>query len=204
MTGLNHRLVPTLLVLVSCGVVLTLWACAPAKPPSQVLNGAAIEPATTLPALSFARTDGGTFSSADLQGRTSLFFFGYTHCADVCPLTLAQLQQVRRALGTDAKSMDMYFVTVDPGRDTLEWMRSYVGNFPGVVGLVGSDSQLALALQSFNVMAERRDLGNGDYAFDHTGATYLVNSAGKVQLAYPYGTHSDEIVSDLRELITVS
>jgi protein SCO1/2 len=141
------------------------------------------------------------FTSAATRGRTSLFFFGYTHCPDVCPLTLAQLAQMRRGLGADAAKVDMYFVTVDPARDTPEQMRSYVSNFPGIVGLVGSDDQLAAAQSAFNVLAVRRDLGNGDYAMDHTAATYLVNSAGQIQLAYPYGTPADDIASDLHRLV---
>jgi protein SCO1/2 len=165
------------------------------------LNGAALEPAVNLPALTLTRSDGGTFTSADTHGRTSLFFFGYTHCADVCPLTLAEFAQIRRALGNDAAGVDMYFVTLDPARDTLPWMRTYVANFPGVTGLIGSDVQLALAQAVFNVVAARRDLRNGDYALEHTAAMYLVNSASQIQLAYPYGTASDDIVSDLHRLL---
>jgi protein SCO1/2 len=119
----------------------------------------------------------------------------------VCPLTLAEFAQIRRALGNDAAGVDMYFVTLDPARDTLPWMRTYVANFPGVTGLIGSDVQLALAQAAFNVVAARRDLRNGDYALEHTAAMYLVNSASQIQLAYPYGTASDDIVSDLHRLL---
>ena len=94
----------------------------------------------------------------------------------------------------------MYFVTVDPARDTVEWMQTYLRNFPGVVGLVGSDAQLERAETTFNIVAVRRDLGSGEYAVDHTAAMYLVNSAGQIQLVYPYGTPAEDIVADLRQL----
>jgi protein SCO1 len=182
-----------------------LWACTPAAPVNApALNGATLAPPVHLPQLTFTRADGTPFTTADTRGRTSLFFFGYTHCADECPLTLAEFGQIRRALGTDAAGVDFYFVTLDPARDTVEWMRTYVANFPGVVGLIGSDSDLAMAQTAFNVVTKRHDLGDGDYALDHTAATYLVNSEGQIQLAYPYGTPIDDIVSDLHRLFATA
>jgi protein SCO1/2 len=191
---LNRRAFPPLLAIVSSGLVVTLWACSPTglvvtpSPTTPPLNGAALDPATNLPELTFTRSDGGTFTTVDTRGRTSLFFFGYTHCADVCPLTLAELAQMRRTLGADADKVDMYFVTLDLARDTPERMSTYVANFPGVVGLIGSDAELAYAQSVFNIVATRRDLGDGDYMLDHTAAIYLVNSTGQIQLAYPNGT----------------
>jgi protein SCO1 len=210
MSALHRHVFPPLLAAVSCGVLLTLWACTPARsalspqPTEYPLNGAALEPVVKLPELTFTRSDAGTFTTGDTRGRTSLFFFGYTHCADVCPMTLAQLTQMRRALGAEADRIDFYFVTLDPARDTPERMRIYVANFPGVVGLVGSDAQLARAQSAFNVVAERRDVADGDYMVEHTAAIYLVNAQSEIQLAYPYGTASDEIVADLRSLIAAS
>jgi protein SCO1/2 len=130
-----------------------------------------------------------------------LFFFGYTHCPDVCPLTLAQFVRVRQSLGAASEQIDMYFVTLDPARDTPERMRQYMSSFPGVTGLMGTDSELASAQSTFAVVAERRDLGGGDYALDHTAATYLVNRQGSLQLAYPYGTDANDIIADLRQLL---
>ena len=204
---LTRYALPPLLSVVLCSLVLTLWACTPARPVESLpattppLNGAALEPAVSLPVLTFTRSDGGRFTAADTRGRISLFFFGYTHCADVCPLTLAELRQIRRALGGDATGVDMYFVTLDPARDTVERMQTYLANFPGVVGLIGSDAELVRTQSVFNVVAERRNMGDREYALDHTAATYLVNSASQLQLAYPYGTPRDEIVSDLHRLV---
>lgn len=166
-----------------------------------VLNGAAFEPAASLPAgLSFARTDGVPFTTADTRGRLSLFFFGYTHCADVCPLTLAQLTQMRKTLGADAASVDMYFVTTDPARDTAERMQTYMENFPGVVGLTGATDDLARLQTAFGVVAQRHALPNGDYMIDHTAAVYLVNAQSKIQLVYPDGTPTDDIAADVQQL----
>jgi len=177
------------------------WPGAPATLPAQSqLFGAALEPAVDLPALRLVRSDGRPFTTADTRGRLSLFFFGYTHCADVCPLTLSELSQLRRGLGDDASRLDMYFVTLDPARDTPERLQAYVANFPGVIGLIGSDTQLSEAQSTFHVVAVRQDLGGGDYAIDHTAATYLVNADSQIQLVYPYGTAPDELAADLHHL----
>lgn len=181
-------------------MVLTLWACAPAASKPAAFNGAAFEPAVSLPAFSLTRADGSTFTTANLRGRTSIFFFGYTHCADACPLTLADFVQIRRALGSEGSKIDAYFVTLDPARDTQERLQTYMANFPGVAALHGTDAELATMQSAFNVVAEQRALGNGDYALDHTAAIYLVNSAAEIQLVYPYGTPPDDIFTDLRRL----
>ena len=159
MNALNRHAFPPLLgVALSCAVLI-LWACAP-QVPSAPLNGATLEPPIRLQELTATRSDGSTFTTADTRGRISLFFFGYTNCPDVCPLTLAELTRMRRTLGTDARNVDVYFVTLDPERDSPERMRAYLENFPGVTGLIGSDAELASVQSLFNVTSERHDDGN--------------------------------------------
>jgi protein SCO1/2 len=198
---LVHRAVALVLGLLLCGVVLSMWACSPVAPPPARLNGASFEPAIDLPPLAFTRTDGAAFTTADTRGRTSLFFFGYTHCADVCPLTLSELAQVRRGLGSTADRVDMYFVTLDPARDTPERMREYVANFPGVIGLNGSAADLEQAQATFNVVAERMDMGDGSYMLNHTASIFLVSGTSQIALAYPYGTPPSDITADLKTLV---
>jgi protein SCO1 len=197
---IRHTFPPVLAAVLSA-MVVAVWACSPARPTPSPLNGATLEPSIPLPPLTFTRADGEPFSTADARGRTSLFFFGYTQCAEVCPLTLAHLGQIRRSLGSTAGGVDLYFVTLDPSHDTPERMRAYLANFPGVVGLIGSTTQLAAAQSAFGVIADRREVGSGNYLLDHTGALYLINSAAQVQMAYPYGTPPEDIVSDVRRII---
>src|SRR5947207_1917179 len=109
MIPLPRHVLASALAVALCGLVLTAWACAPAVPTAtRGLNGAALEPAVTLPSLTLTRTAGASFTTATARGRMSLFFFGYTHCADACPLTLAEFEQIRRGLGSDARNVDMY------------------------------------------------------------------------------------------------
>jgi protein SCO1 len=197
---MSRQVFPPLVAALLCGLVVAIWACAPATPATLQLNGAALEPPVGLPSLAFTRTDGATWQSADTRGRLSLFYFGYTHCPDMCPLTLAEFTHMRQILGRTADQVDMYFVTLDLARDTPQRMQAYVENFPGVVGLTGSQADLAAAQASFHIVAARREIGNGDYLLDHTAAVYLVNRDSQVALAYPYGTDPNEIVADLRQL----
>lgn len=201
MTVVNRHAFPPLLGAAVCCAVLLLWACTPQRP-TEPLNGAALEPPATLQELTLMRSDGRTFTTADTHGRISLFVFGYTHCPDVCPLTLAELSRVRRSLADDAQKVNVYFVTLDPARDGPEQMRAYVANFPGVTGLIGSDDELARIQSAFNVRSERGATGDGNYSLDHTAATYLVNAANQIQLAYPYGTPPEDITSDLHRLVS--
>jgi protein SCO1 len=168
---------------------------------TAALNGAVLEPAGSLPSgLRFSRTDGASFTTEATRGRVSLFFFGYTHCGDVCPLTLAELSQVRRSLGPKAASVDMYFATLDPARDTPEHLRAYMANFPGVVALTGSAADLARLQTVFGVVSDQKAMPDGDYTVDHTAAIYLVNAQSKIQLAYPEGTPAEDIAGDLQHL----
>jgi len=170
--------------------------------PAAPFKGDELRPAVPLAPLSLARHDGDRFASADTLGRVSLVAFGYSHCPDVCPLTLAQLAQVRRLIGPDEGRLDVYFVTVDPARDSPARLREYLANFPGVVGLRGTDEEQAAALAAFGAVAQRHEGARfGDYAMDHTALTYLVDPAGRLRLVYPYPPAPADIVADARRLL---
>lgn len=167
------------------------------------LNGAALTPPRTVPDLTLQRADGRPFHTADLNGRLSLVFFGYTFCPDVCPLTLAEVTQVRRLLGPDAERVDIYFVTVDPARDTSERLQRYVKAFdPAIEGLTGTPAALDEMRSAFGAVATRRDAPDGgpNYFMDHTAGLFLVDRSGGISLLYAYGTPPEQISDDLRQL----
>ena len=186
------------------GAAVALGGCGVSVTPARdrPLNGGVLQQPFLVPELGLARTDGRAFSTAELRGRWALFFFGYTTCPDVCPLTLANVSLVRRQLGGAAP--EAFFVTVDPARDTPARLRDYMANFdPGIVALTGTEEQLAAARAAFGVVIEKRVVeGSGAaYFVDHTALVYLVNPAQQVQLVYPHGMAPADIVADLRRLI---
>lgn len=196
-----------LVLLLALGVLLAGCARplpAPlARPAPAPLNGAQLSPPRPVPDLILQRADGRPFRTAELSGRVSLLFFGYTFCPDVCPLTLLEVAQVRRLLGAEAASLDVYFVTVDPERDTPERLSAYVKGFdPAIEALTGTPAALAQLRSAIGVVAERRAApdGGAGYSMDHTAALFLVGRSGQVSLVFPYGTPPEEIAADVRQV----
>ncbi len=190
-------------LLIAIGALAVALTQGPAAGP-RALNGVSTVPARQMPELSLTRANETTFSSEQTRGTLSLFFFGYTSCPDVCPLTLANVSQIRRGLADRASDVETYFVTVDPARDTPERMRAYLSSFPpGIVGLTGDDAELARARDGFGAIAQRRPAADGGdaYTFDHTAGLFLVDADGQIRLVYPYGTSPDDVVADLKQLL---
>jgi protein SCO1 len=175
------------------------------KPEAEApLHGAVLQPPIQLQPFSLQRADGRPFSSLDTRGRTALFFFGYTFCPDVCPLTLVHVAQLRKQLGPQARHLDAYFVTVDPQRDTPQRLLEYTAKFdPAIVALTGGDDQLARVRDLFGVVAQRREVPGSaaGYFMDHSAGLYLADPEGRVRIVYPYGMAPEEIAADLKGML---
>jgi protein SCO1 len=158
-----------------------------------------------LPDLQFKLTDdnGRTVTAADYSGKVVLMYFGYTHCPDVCPLTLTQLHVILQRLGAPADDARILFVSVDPARDTPEIMHAYVNAFDKrAVGLVGSarDTE-ALAKRYRSAFTREPDKGDGIYDVSHSSAIYIFDRDGKARLLATPSAAQDDIVHDLHLLI---
>src|SRR4029453_7806665 len=123
---------------------------------------------------------GRTFASSKLAGRPYAIFFGFTHCPDVCPTTLARLVKLRRQLGDD-RSFQIIFVTVDPERDGPAEVGSYADLFGApVIGLTGSTAQISQVKKQFGIFSEK--VGTGDtYTVDHTATVLLFDGQAQFQ-----------------------
>ncbi|WP_408379140.1 SCO family protein [Paraburkholderia megapolitana] len=159
-----------------------------------------------LPDLSFSLTgdDGKPATGDTFKGRTSLVYFGYTHCPDVCPETMARLMQVLTQLGPDAQQVRILFVTVDPARDTPKALHEYLGAFDAqhARGLTGSDRQIESMAQRYRVayQMEKRD-PNGDYEVTHSSAVYIFDAEGHARLLATDQDSPDVIAHDVRRII---
>lgn len=141
---------------------------------------------------------------ADFRGKVVALFFGYTHCPDVCPTTLADMARLTAQLGDQADKLQVVFVTLDPERDTPEMLAQYVPAFhPGFVGLYGDAQQTAQVAKDFAVVYQRRPAGQ-DYTLDHSAGTYLIDPQGRVRLLAPYGQRTDWMVEDIRLLLALA
>ena len=179
---------------------LLLAACHNAPPPWQ-LN----DVSGHLPDLQFNLTSdtGKPMTAADFRGKYVVMYFGYTHCPDVCPLTLVHLHQVMQKLGSEAGKVRILFVSVDPARDTPQVLHQYVTAFdPHIVGLTGAPQQIAAMAKryraAFNVDAKKP---NGGYEVSHSSGIYIFDKQGHAQLLGTSADTPDAIAHDLKLLI---
>lgn len=129
-------------------------------------------------------TSGKVRTLADFKGKVVVLFFGYTHCPDVCPTTMADLSQAMQQLGSDASRVQVLFVTIDPARDTSNVLSQYVSAFnPSFIGLRPDDAQLAKVAKDFRIYyAKVPGKSPDNYTMDHTAASYVFDPSGKLRL----------------------
>jgi protein SCO1/2 len=154
-------------------------------------------------ALALADVDGKPRDLAEFKGKVVVVFFGYTQCPDVCPSTMAELSQVKKALGADGERVQGIFVTVDPERDTPEVLKAYLASFdPSFVALRGSLEQTKATAKEFKVFyAKVPGKTEGSYTIDHTAGSYVFDPAGRVRLFVRYGSGADALAADLKTLL---
>ncbi len=139
---------------------------------------------------------------ADFKGKVVAIFFGYTHCPDVCPVTLGELALVARELGKDADRMQVLFITVDPERDAQADLSKYVPAFnPTFLGLYGDAEATARTAKEFKVFFQKQPLAGGDYSVDHSAGTYIFDQAGRLRLFATYGQGAPKMLHDIRLLL---
>lgn len=145
--------------------------------------------------------NGEPITQEALKGHPSAVFFGFTHCPEVCPTTLFELDGWLKTLGDEGKDIRAYFVTIDPERDTSEIVHSYVTNVSDrIVGISGEPEKVMAMAKSFGIYSKRVDLENGDYTMDHTASILLLNSDGDFAGTIAYGENPDNAIAKLKRL----
>lgn len=147
--------------------------------------------------------DGKPRSLSDFAGRAVVVFFGFAHCPDICPTTLAKLATVVKALGPDGEKVQVLLVTVDPQRDTAEVLRQYVTAFhPGFLGLTGTPEDIARVTKDFKVIAQKQP-GNApdSYTVDHSAGIFVYDPKGRLRLFVAGTQTAAAIEHDLRLLL---
>ena len=156
------------------------------------------QPAPELAGL--VNADGSTFDLARFQGTNTLLFFGYTHCPDVCPTTIGEIFGVFQ----DQPDTQAVFVSVDPERDTPEFLDEWTQYFPENFNAVtGSPGAIRRAADNYGVKYARVETtSTSGYTMSHTADLYLIDEDGQLLLTYPFGTPAAEIAEDLSTLNT--
>jgi len=149
---------------------------------------------------------GRRVSEKDFAGRYMLVYFGYTYCPDVCPAELQVMSEGLRLLGDkQAREITPIFITIDPKRDDVTQMASYVANFhPRLVGLTGTEAEITKAAKAYRVYFAKVTGDGADddaYTMDHTSIIYLMDSDGAYLAHFPHGTSAPKMAERLAKLI---
>lgn len=196
MSPAQKRLTLALWALVALALVAVLWV--------RVI-GPRLAPtvADTLGRGDYALTasDGSAFSRRTLDGAPSAVFFGFTHCPDVCPTTLGDVTTWQDALAESGQELRVFFVTVDPERDTLPVLRDYVSWAPGVTGVTGSPEEIAGAVRAFRIYARKVPLEDGGYTMDHSASVLLFDEHGRFFESIGYQEGDARALEKIRRMI---
>lgn len=182
--------------LVAIGMVVLIWR---QSEPEQVAS----TPLGTIGGpFTLAGTDGQPFASSKLSGRPAAMFFGFTHCPDVCPTTLARLVKLRRQLGEGDDALSIVFVSVDPERDTPAEVGNYMKLFDTpVIGLTGTVAQVEQVKKQFGIFSQKVEQPGGSYSVDHTATVILLDRNGQF-VATLSPEEGDQVALDKLKRIT--
>lgn len=137
----------------------------------------------------------------DFRGKAVVVFFGFTHCPDVCPTTLAELAQAIKQLGPDAERVQVLFVSVDPERDTPQALAKYVTAFDArFLGLYGDAAATRRVAKEFKIYYEKRKTGDS-YSVDHSSQSYVIDPQGRLRLLVRPERIAADLPADLRTLL---
>lgn len=188
----RFRLILWALVAIAAIGATVLFVVAPPKSPGGIGGG------------SYALLDqrGNPIDQTIFQGHPSMLFFGYTHCPDVCPTTMAEMSVWFEQLGPDAGELKAYFVTVDPTRDTPEVLGDYVSWVSDrITGITGTPEEVDKIVRAWGVVAEKVPGAGDDYTINHTASVFLLNKQGGFEGTIAYGENVSTAVDKIRKLL---
>lgn len=177
----NTKIILMLGILIVTSAIIWL---PPQMPDEAGMAGASVETGHANIGGAFSLTDqtGKPVTDKDLHGTLSLVFFGFSHCPDICPVTLDTFTQVMQGLGEESNQLTPVFITVDPARDTPEVMAETLSPFhPAIIGLTGSEAEVKQATSAYKAYAAKRagQEGQDNYLMDHSGYFYLMDRQGE-------------------------
>lgn len=185
---------------VFAGATGLLTACSPQQPVFASIDVTGAEYAK-----GFELTDhnGQVRHLPDFAGKVVVLFFGYTQCPDVCPTSMAELAEVKKALGEDGEKLQGLFVTVDPERDTPVLLKSYMANFdPTFLALYTTPDKLVALAKDYKIYFKKVEGKTPtSYSMDHSAGSYVYDTKGRLRLFTRYGSGPKPLTEDIRLLL---
>jgi protein SCO1/2 len=152
----------------------------------------------------FRLTDqnGNWVTDADLKGKWSLIYFGYTHCPDACPTALNDIAVALGELGAKREAVRPVFITVDPERDTPAALKDYVTSFDApILALTGTAEEVAQAAKAYRVYYAKHAEPGGDYSMDHSSVIYVMDPQGRFTASFTHESSPEQIAERLKKLL---
>lgn len=152
---------------------------------------------------SLIANNGSIFNTESLREKWSLLFFGYTHCPDVCPLTLHQLSQANKELKSSIEHLpNIIMISVDPDRDTTEILDKYVTSFAGnVIGASGSIAEIKKLTGQLGIFFEAHKNEGENYSVSHSAAVILINKEAEFHAIFSAPHNTDHFIKDLPKIL---
>ncbi|WP_340161447.1 SCO family protein [uncultured Hoeflea sp.] len=149
---------------------------------------------------------GSPITEAAFRGRPTALFFGFTHCPEICPTTLFELDGWLRQVDPEGDRIGAYFVTVDPERDTPELLNAYIsGVSDRITGITGPADKVNAAVKGFNIYAKKVPVDSanpeGEYTMDHTASVFLLDAEGRFKSTIAWGENPENAVTKLENLL---
>jgi protein SCO1/2 len=191
------------LLVVILALVGVIWHRIAASALPQ-LEGTAVQTSVAEPGAVLVDQDGRAFRLAEQRGKELVLFFGYAHCPDICPTTLANLARADRMLGAQAKDVTVAFVTVDPARDALPLLKKYVALFnPSFFGLTGAPSALQDFYRAYRVWFQRlpNHGSSAGYLMAHSSAIYMLDPEGRLRVIHDWSDSPAALAHDMKALL---
>jgi len=200
--GLGRHKILIAIVAVAAVVAGALAAYVTSRQEAPQIDGLLWPQSKALESLALVDQHGQAFTLERLEGRWTLLFFGYTHCPDVCPITLSVLRNAKTQMadaGVEGEPVQVVFVSVDPARDTLEHMGAYVTHFdPEFLGVTGKDADLKDFARQLGVLYIRAEPDeNGEYLVDHTAAVFLIDPRAHLVALFQAPHSAERIARDV-------
>lgn len=185
------------------GLAAASWSLAACSERKPSFNAVDITGADYARNFSLNDADGKLRTLADFKGKVVVLFFGYAQCPDVCPTTMSEMAQVKQQLGADGDKLQVLFVTVDPERDTPAVMKAYMGAFdPAFVALIPTPEQLPALAKDFKAYYKKVEGKTPtSYSMDHSAASFVYDTEGRLRLYARYGAGVPAMVSDVKALL---
>lgn len=181
-------------------LLMLLIGAASAHADDAALKAGVFDPPRAAPDFTLPGSNGAELKLSAYRGKVVLLGFGFTSCAQVCPITLGTLKQVNKKLGLQASELQVIYITVDPERDDAPRLKKYLSSFdPAFVGGTGTEAQLAAVRKDYGIAAEK--VAGPDGSYTHSSFIYLIDRAGRLRALMPFGHLADDYVHDVRILL---